>query len=63
LVIEFSWAWSRRAAGLAASRLRAQRIETRIAASQHEMLRWMLAGWSSTMLVLLGTIFAVLRSR
>jgi len=27
------------------------------------MLRWMLAGWSSTMLVLLGTIFAVLRSR
>ena len=28
-----------------------------------EMLRWMLAAWSSMMLVLLGTLFAVLRAR
>jgi len=40
-----------------------QRIEARIGSVRHEMLRWMFASWSSTMLVLLGTLFAVLRTR
>jgi hypothetical protein len=40
-----------------------QRIEARIGSVRHEMLRWMLASWSSMMLVLLGTLFAVLKAR
>ena len=40
-----------------------QRLESRIGAVKHDMLRWMLGSWSSMMLVLLGTLFAVLRSR
>jgi hypothetical protein len=40
-----------------------QRIEARIGSVRHEMLRWMFASWSSTMLVLLGTLFAVLKTR
>ena len=40
-----------------------QRLESRIGEVQHEMLRWMLASWSTMMLVLLGTLFAVLKAR
>ncbi|OGT96354.1 MAG: hypothetical protein A3I79_05670 [Gemmatimonadetes bacterium RIFCSPLOWO2_02_FULL_71_11] len=39
------------------------RLESRMEGVRTEMLRWMLAAWSSTMLVLLGTLFAVLRAR
>jgi len=39
-----------------------QRIESRIGSVRHDMLRWMLASWSSMMLVLLGTLFAVLKA-
>ena len=39
------------------------RFEGRIAKVRTEMLRWMLASWSSMMLVLLGTLLAVLRTR
>ncbi len=39
------------------------RFEGRIAEVRTEMLRWMLASWSSMMLVLLGTLLAVLRTR
>ena len=38
-------------------------VESRIGDVKHEMLRWMLASWSTMMLVLLGTLFAVLRAR
>ena len=41
----------------------AQRLDARIGDVKHEMLRWMLASWSTMMLVLLGTLFAVLRAR
>ena len=37
-----------------------QRLESRIGDVKHEMLRWMLASWSTMMLVLLATLFAVL---
>jgi len=40
-----------------------QRLESRIGSVKQSMLRWMLASWSSMMLVLLGTLFAVLRAR
>ena len=40
-----------------------QRLDGRIGDVKHEMLRWMLASWSTMMLVLLGTLFAVLRTR
>ncbi|MEK7668158.1 MAG: hypothetical protein AAB409_05870 [Gemmatimonadota bacterium] len=40
-----------------------QRLESRIGSVKHEVLRWMLASWSSMMLVLLGTLFAVLKAR
>jgi hypothetical protein len=40
-----------------------QRLESRIGDVTHEMLRWMLASWSTMMLVLLGTLFAVLKAR
>jgi tetrahydromethanopterin S-methyltransferase subunit G len=40
-----------------------QRLESRIGEVKHEMLRWMLASWSTMMLVLLGTLFAVLKAR
>jgi len=40
-----------------------QRLESRIGSVKHDMLRWMLASWSSMMLVLLGTLFAVLKTR
>ena len=40
-----------------------QRLESRIGSVKHDMLRWMLASWSSVMLVLLGTLFAVLKAR
>ena len=40
-----------------------QRLETRIGDVKQEMLRWMLASWSTMMLVLLGTLFAVLKAR
>ena len=40
-----------------------QRLESRIGSVRHDMLRWMLASWSSMMLVLLGTLFAVLKAR
>jgi hypothetical protein len=40
-----------------------QRLEARIGSVKHDMLRWMLASWSSMMLVLLGTLFAVLKAR
>jgi DNA anti-recombination protein RmuC len=40
-----------------------QRLETRIGTVRQAVLRWMLASWSSMMLVLLGTLFAVLKSR
>ena len=40
-----------------------QRLEARIGDVKHEMLRWMLASWSTMMLVMLGTLFAVLRAR
>jgi len=40
-----------------------QRLESRIGSVKHDMLRWMLGSWSSMMLVLLGTLFAVLKSR
>jgi hypothetical protein len=39
------------------------RFEGRIAEVRTEMQRWMLASWSSMMLVLLGTLLAVLRTR
>jgi len=39
-----------------------QRIESGIGSVRHDMLRWMLASWSSMMLVLLGTLFAVLKA-
>jgi hypothetical protein len=38
-------------------------VDARIGDVKHEMLRWMLASWSTMMLVLLGTLFAVLRAR
>jgi hypothetical protein len=38
-------------------------VDARIGEVKHEMLRWMLASWSTMMLVLLGTLFAVLRTR
>jgi hypothetical protein len=38
-------------------------VDARIGDVKHEMLRWMLASWSIMMLVLLGTLFAVLRAR
>ena len=38
------------------------RFEGRIAEVRTEMQRWMLASWSSMMLVLLATLFAVLRT-
>ena len=40
-----------------------QRLEARIGDVKHELLRWMLASWSTMMLVMLGTLFAVLRTR
>lgn len=40
-----------------------QRLESRIGSVKQDMLRWMLASWSGMMLVLLGTLFAVLRAR
>ena len=40
-----------------------QRLEARIGDVKHEILRWMLASWSTMMLVMLGTLFAVLRAR
>ncbi len=40
-----------------------QRIETRIGAAHREMVRWMLGSWASVMLVLLGTLLAVLKTR
>ena len=40
-----------------------QRLESRIGSVRHDMFRWMLGSWSSMMLVLLGTLFAVLRAR
>lgn len=39
------------------------RVDARIGEVKHEMLRWMLASWSTMMLVLLGTLFAVLKAR
>ena len=38
-------------------------VEFRIGDVKHEMLRWMLASWSTMMLVMLGTLFAVLKAR
>ena len=38
-------------------------VDARIGEVKHEMLRWMLASWSTMMLVLLGTLFAVLKAR
>ena len=38
------------------------RLEMRIAEVRSEMQRWMLASWSTMMLALLGTLFAVLLS-
>jgi len=40
-----------------------QRLEARIGDVKQEMLRWMLASWSTMMLALLGTLFAVLKAR
>ena len=40
-----------------------QRLESRIGSVKQSMLRWMLASWSSMMLVLLGTPFTVLKAR
>ncbi len=40
-----------------------QRLESCIGSVKHDLLRWMLASWSSMMLVLLGTLFAVLKAR
>ena len=40
-----------------------QRLEARIGASHRELLHWILGSWLSVMLVLLGTLFAVLRTR
>ena len=37
-------------------------LETRIEAVRSEMQRWVLASWLSTTLLLLGTLFAVLKS-
>jgi hypothetical protein len=39
------------------------RLESRIEGVRTEMQRWMLASWSSMMLVLLATLLAVLRTR
>ena len=39
------------------------RLETRIEAVRSEMQRWVLASWLSTTLLLLGTLFAVLKTR
>jgi BMFP domain-containing protein YqiC len=38
-------------------------VDARIGEVKHEMLRWMLASWSTMMLALLGTLFAVLKTR
>jgi chaperonin cofactor prefoldin len=38
-----------------------QRIESRVGALRHETARWMFASWSTLMLALLGTLFAVLK--
>jgi hypothetical protein len=40
-----------------------QRLEARIGGVKHDLVRWMLASWSTMMLVLLGTLFAVLKAR
>jgi DNA anti-recombination protein RmuC len=40
-----------------------ERLEVRLGAAHRETLRWMLGSWSTVMLVLLGTLFAVLRTR
>jgi len=40
-----------------------QRLESRIGSVKQDMLRWMLASWCTMMLVLLGTLFAVLKAR
>jgi DNA anti-recombination protein RmuC len=40
-----------------------QRLEERIGASRRELLLWMLGSWASVMVVLLGTLFAVLKTR
>ena len=39
------------------------RLDTRIEATRTSLLRWMFAGWSSLMLAMLGTLFAVLLAR
>ena len=39
------------------------RLDTRIEATRTALLRWMFAGWSSLMLAMLGTLFAVLLGR
>lgn len=39
------------------------RLEARVEGVRSEMQRWMLASWSSMMLVLLGTLFAVITTR
>ncbi len=39
------------------------RLDTRIEATRTALLRWMFAGWSSLMLAMLGTLFAVLLAR
>ena len=39
------------------------RLDTRIEATRTALLRWMVAGWSSLMLAMLGTLFAVLLAR
>ena len=39
------------------------RLDSRIEATRTELLRWMFAGWSSLLLAVLGTLFAVLLSR
>jgi len=38
-------------------------LETRLAGVRSEMQRWIIASWSSMMLVLLGTLLAVLKTR
>ena len=38
-------------------------VDARIGDVKHEMLRWMLALWSTMMLVMVGTLFAVLKAR
>ena len=39
------------------------RLDMRIEATRTALLRWMFAGWSSLMLAMLGTLFAVLLAR